>query len=99
MSVCPGTARPDRPVCVSIARAGTRSSSPPRERPGMIVRRTAVVAGGLLLGGARGRGAAQVRAGPPPMFGRGAGDRRDGGLRGGGVVLSPPGALLAPRAA
>src|SRR5881296_302559 len=95
MSVCPGTARPDRPVCVSIARAGIRSSSPPRERPGMIVRRTAVVAGALLLGVTCVRGASQVEADPHELYERARGYLADGELRGAGLVLSRLRTLIA----
>src|SRR2546425_6923545 len=80
--------RPDRPVSASIAREGARSSSPPAETPGMIVRRTAVLTGALLLGVTCLRAASQVEAARHELCERAREYLADGELRAAGSALS-----------
>ena len=61
----------------------------------MIVRRTAVVAGALLLGVTCVRGASQVEADPHELYERARGYLADGELRGAGLVLSRLRTLIA----
>src|SRR5207245_1439215 len=87
MSGSPGTDRPDRPVSASTAREGVPSSSPQKERPGMIVRRTAVLTGALLLGLTCVRGASQVEVDPHELYEKARQYLADGELREAASVL------------
>ncbi|OLC53445.1 MAG: hypothetical protein AUH92_05975 [Acidobacteria bacterium 13_1_40CM_4_69_4] len=67
------------------------------ERPGMIVRRTAVLAGALLLGVTCLRGASQVEADPHELYERAREYLADGELRGAASALSRLRTLIAKR--
>src|SRR2546428_12243932 len=67
------------------------------ERPGMIVRRTAVLAGALLLGVTCLRGASQVEADPHELYERAREYLADGELRGAASALSRLRTLIGKR--